>query len=308
MPHAALIAAAVSAGVGGAIAFEMAVFRPWREENWPNGVAEGLRQEWEGFAQDVKEGFREISGEFRGERQWHQHSNNEQFSGQRSSGGSSTANRYNRWDSEAEEERALRKETDEFSLHETQTSGMRARLAEEFQEEKGSARRRHLQGSSAMDAEEDRVSSKDGCSTKSLFCSLASPYNVQLIDVPQLQKHHQSLYDSNIGLTTGDITEAQSPHHNLGEASPTITNSSSFPVFEDDMQTVHQAGSDGWHSPRSNAFSDEWQMHHSADTPSATWDEEVGEGSETWTQLNDSRSQSPISPSWSTTELTRGDA
>jgi hypothetical protein len=148
MPHAALIVAAVTAGVGSAIAFEMGVFKPWREEHWPHGIRQGIKQEWELFAEDVREGFREISGD----------RNEHRF---RQQGRQHRSDQHNRSNSDAEDERELRREMDEFSMHEAQSSSVKARFAQEFEEEReiGGARRRKLQGASSMDAGgEDRVS------------------------------------------------------------------------------------------------------------------------------------------------------
>lgn len=69
----------------------------------------------------------------------------------------------------------------------------------------------------------------------------------------------------------------------------------------------------GWHSPRSIAQTEEdstvsadWQRHFSprSTPPRTTATSEDGE-SEAWTQLNDSRSASPLSLSWSESELSQ---
>ncbi|PWN53387.1 hypothetical protein IE53DRAFT_360051 [Violaceomyces palustris] len=62
MVHAALIASAVVATVGTAVALEVNVLRPWRRENWPHGIGEGLKSEWRVFSQEFKQGLREITG------------------------------------------------------------------------------------------------------------------------------------------------------------------------------------------------------------------------------------------------------
>lgn len=62
MPHAAVIAAATvgtAAALGSAVAFEMMVFRPWREENWPNGIVAGVRQE----LHEIQQGLWELRNE-----------------------------------------------------------------------------------------------------------------------------------------------------------------------------------------------------------------------------------------------------
>jgi hypothetical protein len=70
-----------------------------------------------------------------------------------------------------------------------------------------------------------------------------------------------------------------------------------------------------WHSPSSdtlqrNSISDDWQDHLSArNTPprtvAASASDEGESESETWTQLEDSRSASPLSAAWSETELSQ---
>lgn len=65
MVHALAIAAAATAGVSVALAFELAVFKPWREENWPNGVAEGVRSELQKLRDDFGLAVSEIREDVR---------------------------------------------------------------------------------------------------------------------------------------------------------------------------------------------------------------------------------------------------
>ena len=64
MVHPLIITAAATAGVGAAVALELAVFRPWREENWPNGFREGIRVEFDKIRRDFEESVQEIRDEF----------------------------------------------------------------------------------------------------------------------------------------------------------------------------------------------------------------------------------------------------
>jgi hypothetical protein len=132
MPHALIIAAAVTAGVGAAIAFEVNVFKPWREEHWTEGWAEGIKQEWDEFAENVRENFNDITGEHRQHRGF-------PFSGSSHHQGQRRGGRRN---SDQQEEMELRREMDDFSVHEAQTSGIKARFADEFDQAQGGVRLR----------------------------------------------------------------------------------------------------------------------------------------------------------------------
>ncbi|UZJ51663.1 hypothetical protein CBS101457_000983 [Exobasidium rhododendri] len=276
MPHPALIALAVSAGVGGIVAFEIGVFKPWREEHWPDGFAQGVKQEWDVFAEDVREGFREISGDRIGHR-------NGNFGGGRRDQ-QQRRDGHRRRPSEWEEDE-LRREMDDFSLHEAETSGVKARLADEFQEEKDGARKRRPYGASPVDASEDA-----------------------LINAPRLSYATSSSYDR----YKVDTSEVQSPHHKIGEMSPSSTSAAQLFEGEDQARSNHtpahsfHAGSDGWQSPRSNNSTERWQVHFSpVSNPASPGGEgEEEDGSDSWTQLDDSRSSSPVSPTWSVTDVT----
>lgn len=129
----------------------------------------------------------------------------------------------------------------------------------------------------------------------------------QLVDAPQLHYQASAPFDSYDASSTLDESDAHSPHHNIGEASPSGTNASltaeDATVQPTPSSRASHAGSDGWHSLRSNPISEEWQSHFSPRTNPLLSGEEEEEGSDTWTQLDDSRS---ASPSWSITDVTRG--
>lgn len=110
MPHPATFAVAASLGaaaaVGTAVAFELTVFRPWRRENWPDGIAAGVRREW----QEMQEGLRGGLWEMRDR---HSH-------GSGSGGGGDEG-----------EGRALQAEMDDFEMHERHLADVRAQMADD---------------------------------------------------------------------------------------------------------------------------------------------------------------------------------
>lgn len=65
MVHPIVITAAATAGVGAVVAFELAVFRPWRDENWPNGFGEGFRNEFLKLRREVEQAVTEIQDDLR---------------------------------------------------------------------------------------------------------------------------------------------------------------------------------------------------------------------------------------------------
>lgn len=111
MVHGALLGIALTTTVVAVTAFEVGVFRPWREENWPQGFAEGVRQEWESVKMDFKE---VIGGTERARRRRRLNEHGEEV------------------EEEEDEEAALVREVEEFELHERQVLEMRAQMAREF--------------------------------------------------------------------------------------------------------------------------------------------------------------------------------
>lgn len=142
MPHAFIIAAAVTASVGAAVAFEVNVFKPWRDEHWTEGWAEGIKAEWEEFTESVRESFDDVCGD------------NTTFPRNRRQ---SDNDRRRRRNSDQQEEFELRKEMDEFSQHDAQVSGVKARYADEFDQAQQGTRLRKGKNMLEASALEDRV-------------------------------------------------------------------------------------------------------------------------------------------------------
>lgn len=152
----------VIAGVGSAIAFEVGVFKPYREEHWRQGWKRGIQDEWNTFAKKVREEFDEISGDFRRRRESMNHSFTQD-----------SHHHHHHHHAEQEEEMQLRREVDDFSLHEAQVSGVKRRFADEFDQGEGTggARLRKSQTMMEVDSVEDRVR-KEWCQIEvMIICS-----------------------------------------------------------------------------------------------------------------------------------------
>lgn len=156
MPHAAVIAAAVTVGaaavVGTAVALEMSVFRPWREENWPEGIVEGVRSEWDEFRGELRRGLWELRDGIHGN---HRRS--------RSPPPGSACRETSQDDDQ--EMREMQQELNDFESHEEQMRSVRQRMTDEMGGAQQEVRRRKpLQGASWNDryghASESRVSRK----------------------------------------------------------------------------------------------------------------------------------------------------
>ncbi|CBQ69994.1 conserved hypothetical protein [Sporisorium reilianum SRZ2] len=198
MVHPLVITAAATAGIGAAVAFEVAVFGPWREENWPNGFGQGVRDELLKFRREFEEAVTEIRDEFRERRE-----------GRRRAGGS--GNRHRRLsDGELDdfrrgigEEASSESAQHEFEMHERQASAYRDRLRASMsggfdhglEQPDSRLRRRRPAGGSGAEGEP------------------SSPSN-------------------NIKVPVVDIrtpTSPELPHHSLGEASPSVKDAASLP-------------------------------------------------------------------------------
>lgn len=142
------------------------------------------------------------------------------------------------------------------------------------------------------------------------------------MDAPTLRYHSSSFraQDDNTTLRGDDDTRPLL-HHNIDQKihdNKATSAQRGYSLQSVDGLTQNDSDS-SWHSPRSIplthttdddndvTISDEWQDNLSQQTRSHPLSEEGEDGSETWTQLDDSRSPSPMSPSWSETELVRGD-
>ncbi|CDU22426.1 uncharacterized protein SPSC_01056 [Sporisorium scitamineum] len=196
MVHPLVITAAATAGLGAAVAFEVAVFGPWREENWPHGFGEGVRSEFLKFRREFEEAVTEIRNEFRTRRE----------DRRRGSGG----NGHRRLsDGELDdlrrgvgEEASSESAQHEFEMHERQASAYRDRLrasmsrglAQELDQPDSRLRRRRPAGTS--DAEGESL----------------SPTNS--IKVPVIDVRTPS--------------SPEVPHHSLGDASPSVKDAASL--------------------------------------------------------------------------------
>lgn len=118
MPHAAVVAAAVSASVAAVVAFELGVFKPWRQENWPEGVGPGLKGEWEAFKRDIQDGLHDIAGGR--DRDMRRHRDGGTWQG-------------NDAREEQEEEEMLRREMDEFEMHQRESTLQKQRMMHEME-------------------------------------------------------------------------------------------------------------------------------------------------------------------------------
>ncbi|SNX86592.1 uncharacterized protein MEPE_05301 [Melanopsichium pennsylvanicum] len=199
MVHPLFITAAATAGIGAAVAFEVAVFRPWRDENWPNGFGRGVRDELLKLRREVEEAVTEIQDGFRTLR-------DDRLSTNR------RANRLGRLsDDELDafrrgvgEEASSESAQHEFEMHERQASAYRDRLRASMTENMLSGqdghgqrlrRRRRPAGSGRGDGEASDMT--------------------RAVNVPVMDGQTPS--------------SPELPHHSLGDASPSIGDAASLP-------------------------------------------------------------------------------
>ena len=123
MVHGALIAGAV-AGVAAAVTFEVTVFAPWRAQNWPAGVAAGLRSEWA----SIKAEFRDVVGGS-DPHAAHAHAMENRERRRREQ----QARQETQEEEEARDLRELREEIEQFEMHERQSALVRRRMRDEFE-------------------------------------------------------------------------------------------------------------------------------------------------------------------------------
>lgn len=187
MVHPLVITAAATAGIGAAVAFELAVFRPWRDENWPHGFGEGVRSEFLKLRREVEQAVNEIQDDLRtlrdGRRRGPDHaprrlSDDELDDFRRGVG----------------EEASSESAQHEFEMHERQASAYRNRLRASMTEslttgtehQDGTLRRRRPAGASDADRE------------------ASSP--TRNVSVPVIDKRAPR--------------SPEVPHHSLGDVSP----------------------------------------------------------------------------------------
>lgn len=279
MPHAAMIAAAATMGVaavGAAVAFEIAVFKPWREENYPEGFAEGMRTEWKEFKDEFQRGFCDFRERVRNEVN-HQETNVDPFSdiairpAQRRSSvlGANRSEGYHD-DEEYEEMRQVQRDLDEFEMSERQSLFMNRRLQNEFATDQ-SMRRRKTHTRDQREHDENVVSSIESDLLRS--------------DTEKAE------YD------------LDSPHHNIGTFSPTLSPETlkSTTMLPGITNTTLQQD-----ATRSSTVSEDEEWLSRASSPiRIEHDEdgiESGNCSDAWIQLENSPPGTPSSGSWSAIE------
>ena len=201
MVHPLVITAAATAGIGAAAAFEVAVFGPWREENWPNGFGQGVRSELHKLRREFEDAVTEIRDDLRILRE-----------GRRRGRGYGNDDAHHRL-SDAElddfrrgvgEEASSESAQHEFEMHERQASAYRERLRASMSESLASGteepntrlRRRRTAGKNGTEG---------GASLQT------SRINVPVIDVRR-------------------STSPEAPHHSVGDASPSIVDEASLAV------------------------------------------------------------------------------
>lgn len=158
MVHPLIITAAATAGVGAAVAFEVAVFRPWRDENWPHGFGEGVRSEFLKLRREVEQAVNEIQDDLRTLRDSRRRDNSRSRDGHRRLSDAELDDFRRGVGEEASKESAQH----EFEMHERQASAYRDRLRASMSEsltsgtdpQDGRLRRRRPAGADA--ASEDR--------------------------------------------------------------------------------------------------------------------------------------------------------
>ncbi|PWN38457.1 uncharacterized protein FA14DRAFT_160017 [Meira miltonrushii] len=286
MPHAAVIAAAATMGVAAAVAFEVSVFKPWREENYPEGFAEGMRTEWNEIKDEFRRGFWDFRDRVRNEANANRHGGpRDPFSDMPASPplspqrhqsllGASKPEKYHD-DEEYEEMRQVQRDLDEFEMTERQSLFMNRRLQTEFANDQTVRRRKPL--TAAKGEGQEQIPSVDS-----------------------------DLFKSASGKVTNDL---DSPHHNIGASSPTVSPESLkggvLPEITN-TTTTQDAEAVQQNTTRSSTVSDDEEWFSRASSPiRIEHDEdgmESGNVSDAWTQLENSPPGTPTSGSWSAIE------
>lgn len=193
MVHPLVLATAASAGVGAVVAFELAVFRPWRDENWPHGFAQGVRSEFLKLRQEVEQAVNEIHRDFRTRRDerrrgddGHTRLNDDELDDFRRGVG---------------EEASSERSQHEFEMHEREASAYRDQLRASMMQASGSNPHHSSDG-----LRRRRRSNADGASgiAADQTATTAAVEEKRVPASPELS------------------------HHNLGDASPSIGDTASL--------------------------------------------------------------------------------
>lgn len=210
MVHPLVITAAATAGIGAAVAFEVTVFRPWRDENWPHGFGHGVRSEFLKLRREVEQAVNEIQDDFRTLRDGRRRPRN----GHRRLSDDELDDFRRGVGEEASRESAQH----EFEMHERQALAYRDRLRASMSESiasgsgaqdhgRGLRRRRRPTGPS-NDAEGQHREAKS--------------FNVPVVDVRR-------------------PTWPELPHHSVGDVSPSVVDAASLPP-DSRFNSVRSAG------------------------------------------------------------------
>lgn len=199
MVHPLVITAAATAGIGAAVAFEVAVFRPWRDENWPQGFGHGVRNEFLKLRREVEQAVNEIQDDFRTLRDGRRrHSRSRQHHRRLS-------------DDELEDfrrgvgEEASRESVQhEFEMHERQASAYRDRLRASMSESFASGS--EPQGRGLRQRRPVNTRNNDEERQRSGTSKTVPVVDVRRPSSPEL------------------------PHHRLGDASPSVGDATSLPA------------------------------------------------------------------------------
>lgn len=193
MVHPLVLATAASAGVGAVVAFELAVFRPWRDENWPHGFAHGVRNEFFKLRQEVEQAVNEIQRDFRTRRDerrrgddGHTRLNDDELDDFRRGVG---------------EEASSERSQHEFEMHEREASAYRDQLRASMMQASGSNPHHSSDG-----LRRRRRSTADGAS------GVAQDENATTTAVDEVRV----------------TASPELPHHKLGNASPSIGDTASL--------------------------------------------------------------------------------
>lgn len=196
MVHPLVITAAATAGIGAAVAFEVAVFRPWRDEHWPHGFGEGVRTEFFKLRREVEQAVNEIQDDLRTLRNGRRRDSRNRDGHRRLS--DDELDDFRRG---VGEEASRESAQHEFEMHERQASAYRDRLrasmseglASGLERQEGRLRRRHPAG---------------GDDTSEAPSARTSIINVPVVDVRK-------------------SPSPEAPHHKVGSESPKAADTSS---------------------------------------------------------------------------------
>lgn len=198
MVHPLVITAAATAGLGAAVAFEVAVFGPWREENWPQGFGHGVRSELLKIRREFEEAVTEIRDEFRTRRDGRRGRTSGDNARRRLSDGELDDFRRG-----VGEEASSESAQHEFEMHERQASAYRDRLRASMSE--GAVR-----GFDQPDSRLRRRRPANASDTEGKSSSPTNSIKVPVIDVRA-------------------PASPELPHHSLGDASPSVKDAASLP-------------------------------------------------------------------------------